>query len=420
MPDKKIKVLTIGDHPLFPSGVGTQSKYIFEALLNSGKFQLISMGGAMEHPSYDAGITDKYGEDWIIQPVKGYGTQQQVRQMIYQYKPDILWFMTDPRFYEWLWHMEDEIRCNLPMVYYHVWDNFPPPTFNKKYYSSNDKIVSISKVTSDVVNIVSPEVDEEYLPHAVDTNIFKKITNDLQVSQLNDLRKENGFGDKFIFFWNNRNARRKSSGSVVYWFKEVLDKIGKENAILLMHTDVNDEHGQPLGFIADNLGIKDNVKFSTSKIDPINLAALYNMADCTVNVADAEGFGLATLESLACETPIIVTMTGGLQEQVTDGENWFGIGIEPAAKTVIGSMSCPWIYEDRISRESFVSALVEMYNKTPKEREDLGKAGRKHVMDNYNFENYGKRWAILMEEVHEKYGSWDNRKEYKSWRVEKI
>ena len=38
---------------------------------------------------------------------------------------------------------------------------------------------------------------------------------------------------------------------------------------------------------------------------------------CTVGISDAEGFGLSTFESLACETPIVVTMTGGLQEQVT-------------------------------------------------------------------------------------------------------
>ena len=38
------------------------------------------------------------------------------------------------------------------------------------------------------------------------------------------------------------------------------------------------------------------------------------MSDVTVNISDAEGFGLATLESLSCATPIIVNMTGGLQE----------------------------------------------------------------------------------------------------------
>ena len=84
---------------------------------------------------------------------------------------------------------------------------------------------------------------------------------------------------------------------------------------------------------------------------------MYNIADCTLNISDAEGFGLATLESLSCQTPIIVNMTGGLQEQVTDGDDWFGIGIEPASKAIIGSQSVPYIYEDRISKEDFKAAL---------------------------------------------------------------
>ena len=50
-------------------------------------------------------------------------------------------------------------------------------------------------------------------------------------------------------------------------------------------------------------------------------------------------------------------MTGGLQEQVTDGKDWFGIGIEPASKAVIGSQQVPFIYEDRICKEDFIAAL---------------------------------------------------------------
>lgn len=100
---------------------------------------------------------------------------------------------------------------------------------------------------------------------------------------------------------------------------------------------------------------------------------LYNMADCTINISDAEGFGLATLESLSCETPIIVNMTGGLQEQVTDGEEWFGIGIEPASKAIIGSQDVPYIYEDRVCKDDFVNALMEFYNLSKEQREELGK-----------------------------------------------
>ena len=52
--------------------------------------------------------------------------------------------------------------------------------------------------------------------------------------------------------------------------------------------------------------------FSTAKMPPEKLGEVYNSVDCTINISDAEGFGLATLESLSCGVPIIVNMTGGL------------------------------------------------------------------------------------------------------------
>ena len=42
---------------------------------------------------------------------------------------------------------------------------------------------------------------------------------------------------------------------------------------------------------------------------------LYNMADVTINIASNEGFGLGTAESLMAGVPIIVNVTGGLQDQ---------------------------------------------------------------------------------------------------------
>jgi len=411
---KKIKVLTLGDHPLLPSGVGTQTKYMIEALVSSGKYNVFSLGGAIKHPNYNL---MKINDDWNVLPVDGYGDKLKVLSIIRDYKPDILWFMTDPRYYEWLWMFNDDIRQNVPMVYYHVWDNYPYPEYNKKFYDSNDTVVTISKVTSDIVKTVSPDVHEVYLPHAVPMNIFKKLEN----SVLDEITTANpGLKDRFIFFWNNRNARRKQSGTLISWFSEFLkqEHIDNNKVTLIMHTDPSDQHGQPLEYIANSLDlVNTEVVFSKQKMPPEELAKLYNVADCTINISDAEGFGLATLESLSCETPIIVTMTGGLQEQVTDGENWFGIGIEPASKAIIGSQQVPYIHEDRLSKESFISAMNEMYSMSDADRQDLGRKGREHVMKNYNFKDYGKNWVSLMEEIHEKYGSWENRKEYKAWRM---
>ena len=410
----KIKIFTISDHPLSPSGVGTQTKYIIEGMLKTGRYQFVSFGGAVKHPDLNPQRTEQWGDDWIIWPVDGYGTPEQVRAMVHQQKPDILWFMTDPRFYGWLWEIENEIRVHVPMVYYHVWDNYPYPKFNRPAYLSNDHVVCISKLTYDIVQTVVPEVDSSYIPHAVDEEIFKPLDK----SVIDSFREQRGLNDKFVCFWNNRNARRKQSGTLIYWFKEFLNRVGHDKATLIMHTDIRDQHGQDLEVIIHELGLTNGeVLFSQEKINPQELAMMYNAADLTINISDAEGFGLATLESLSSGTPILVNMTGGLQNQVTDGKNWFGIGLEPCSKAIIGSQQVPYIYEDRINKADFVDALVKLYEMEDEKRRDLGRLGREWTQKQFNFEDYTQKWDDLFIKIYEEKGSWETRSGYSSYEV---
>jgi glycosyltransferase involved in cell wall biosynthesis len=410
MGNEKIKVLTLSDHPLSPSGVGTQTKYVIEALLKTGKFQVLSLGGAIKHRDYGAKLVDPYGEDWKIIPVDGYGTPEMIRSVLRNEKIDILWMMTDPRFYDWLWAMENEIRPLCPIVYYHVWDNFPAPHFNKKFYESNDHIVSISKLTHEVVKEVAPNTPSTYIPHAVNGDFF--VPMDKKKVRKEVLPKEDV--DKFTIFWNNRNARRKQSGTLIFWWKEWLDKRDlHDKAQLIMHTEPSDPHGQDLNHIVESLGITNRqVLFSTQKVSAEQMGVFYNIADVTVNISDAEGFGLATLESLSCGTPIIATMTGGLQEQVYGPNGMNGIGLYPASKAIIGSQQVPYIYEDRISKKAFMAALDQMYDGGEEFRNELGANGRKHVLENYNFESFNEKWVNLILKIHEEEGSWETRKGY--------
>ena len=416
----KINILTLGDHPLSPSGVGTQTKYVCEALLASGKFKIISLGGAIKHADYRPIKVDPWLDDWKILPVDGYGTQEMVRSALRTEKIDMIWIMTDPRFWPWLWSMENEVRPIVPIVYYHVWDNYPYPHFNKKYYQSNDHIATISKVSDDIVKTVTPEVDSTYIPHAVNSDIFAPMELE-KIERIREKSLPEGDRDKVIFFWNNRNARRKQSGSLIWWFKEWIDKNNlKDKAQLIMHTDPKDPHGQDLQHLIEHLGIEREVLLSVNKLDQARLAAMYNMVDCTINISDAEGFGLATLESLSCATPIIANMTGGLQEQITNGTDWFGVALRPTSKAVIGSQEVPYIYEDRTSQEQFHSALSKIYNMTPEGRRTMGLKGREHVEKNYNFKDFGDKWVKLMLEIHEKQGSWDTRKNYNGIRFKEV
>jgi glycosyltransferase involved in cell wall biosynthesis len=422
---KKKKILVLSDHPLSPSGVGTQTKYMIEALLKTGRYQFICLGGAIKHHDYKPQMIDPYGEDWRIFPIDGYGNHEVIRSVLQKERPDVLWFMTDPRFYEWLWEIENEIRTHIPMVYYHVWDNFPAPHFNANHYRSTDEVVCISKVTHAILQEVAPDTPSCYLPHAVPETIFHRYENaeereKVKVARENIINSSVNFRNpkKKIFFWNSRNARRKQSGTLIWWFKELLDEIGHDKASLLMHTDPRDPHGQDLPHIIEHLGITDGqVLLSAQKLHPPELAALYNAADYTVAISDAEGFGLSALESLSCGSPIIVTMTGGLQEQVTDGEKWFGWGLQPSSKSVIGSLQVPYIYEDRISQDDFNKAMKKAIALSEPRYKKMSDAGLQHVKKNYNFEDYEKSWIKTMDRIVEEHGSWETRKIYKPWHL---
>ena len=53
MSEEKIKVLTISDMPLGTSGVGLQTRNFIDGLLKTGRYKVISLGGAIKHQSYN-------------------------------------------------------------------------------------------------------------------------------------------------------------------------------------------------------------------------------------------------------------------------------------------------------------------------------------------------------------------------------
>ena len=213
---EKKKILVLSDHPLSPSGVGIQTRYMIEALLKTGRYKFVCLGGAMKHDDYTPVTVEPWGKDFIIFPVDGYGNHEMIRSLMHKERPDALWFMTDPRFYEWLWEIENEIRANLPMVYYHVWDNFPAPYFNAKWYRSCDEVACISKVTHQIVQEVAPEVPSYYVPHAVNPMTYRPPKTPEEKATVAETRQKilnstinHHNPNKKIFFWNSRNARRK-------------------------------------------------------------------------------------------------------------------------------------------------------------------------------------------------------------------
>ena len=156
---KKKKILLFSDDLRMSSGVGTMSREI--VLGTAHHFDWIQVGGAVKHPEegqmFDLSkdVNEELGidnADVKVFPVSGYGNPDLLRQMINIHQPDAIMIYTDPRFWIWLFHMEHEIRQNIPIFYYNIWDDWPAPQYNQNYYESCDLIMNISKQTCAIVD----------------------------------------------------------------------------------------------------------------------------------------------------------------------------------------------------------------------------------------------------------------------------
>lgn len=397
MIDGKYKVLMLSDHALSTSGVGTQSRHLINGLLKKGIWSFRQFGAAVKHDNYD---TVKINEDFIIKPIDGFGNKELLRMALATEKPDVVFLFTDPRFYYWLFEMEDEIRQICPIVYWHVWDNSPYPEFNDPFYEATDLINCHSHHTYTQVKERWPN-KTFFIPHALPNDTFFEMTEAHKRQQ-----KEKVLGpernDHFVLFWMNRNARRKRPNDLLYSFKLFLDKLeqdkGHRKATLLMHTDPADREGPNLFAVTEILGIKENVVFSNQRVDFSTVNILHNISDVCINISYAEGFGLSTLEAMQTGTPIIAPMTGGQTRQVinayTGEENGVALPIE--MQTLVGSQTVPYIFEDMVSNETIANAMTKLYELGPDGRHELGQKAKQYALSEFGYQKTIDLWNDTM------------------------
>lgn len=399
LPKEKKKILFLSDDPRAPSGVGTQARMLIEGLLSTGKYTFRCLGGAMKHENYE---TVALNPDFIIKPVDGFGTRDQVRNILMTERPDVILIFTDPRQFIWLWEVEDEVHQLCPIAYWHVWDNDPYPAFNKVWYDSTDLINCLSYKTYEMVKPNFPE-KTNYIPHAFPKEIYFPINKE----QVKELRKQN-LGERAEWFWPlwvNRNATRKMPSDVLEGWKLFLDKLekkhGHRNACMMMHTDPQDMEGPNLLAVSDLLKLQGNVMFSNQKLENSQMNILHNMTDCCVNIARNEGFGLSSLISLQCGKPVINLKTGGLTRQVLDYRNGneLGVAIEPVTRKLVGSQMVPYIYEDFTSQEDLANAFMKIYELTEEEKEKLKEQALDYVNHEFSFEKMIKDWDATLENL---------------------
>lgn len=409
--NRKKKILMISDHALSTSGVGTQSRHLIEGLIKKGEWTFRQLGAAIKHADYNVVTVNP---DFIIKPIDGFGSRDMLRLVLAQEQPDILFIFTDPRFFIWLFEMEDEVHQICPIVWWHVWDNRPTPLFNNPLYEATDLLNCHSHLTYEMVSENFPE-KTNFVPHSLPENLFFPIPDEQKTAYRTQILGPER-ADHFIGFWINRNAKRKRSNDILESWKLFMDNLekkhGHRNATLIMHTDPLDNEGPNLLATAERLGILGDVVFSRDRIEFEKINVLHNIADFCINIAFAEGFGLGTLEAMQTGTPIIALKTGGMTRQVVDhrdgSEN--GIALPVETQTLVGSQQVPYIYEDYVSNQTTADAIMKMFEFGPEKRKELGEKARKYVQDEFGYQATVDRWHETLNETLE---NWRDR--YSRW-----
>ena len=461
---KKKKILLLSDDLRMSSGVGTMSREIVVGTID--KYDWVQLGGAIQHP--DKGkvfdMNDSMIEETGIQdaslkiyPIDGYGDQEMLRSILDIEKPDAILHYTDPRFWKWLYDMEHEVRQSIPIYYYNIWDDLPYPRWNEPFYESCDLIMNISKQTHNIVQNVCQnkprtDWDSTYVPHGISEKYFYPVKNEKERLEMNKMKSElfQGKDIEFCLFYNNRNIRRKMTSDTILAFKTFADRLPKEQrdkTAFVLHTQPIDPNGTDLPAVVEEICPDLNIIFSTNKLSAQHLNYLYNIADVTINLASNEGFGLGTCESLMCGTPIIVNVTGGLQDQcgfklrgeyinyrdygaiesLHDWRKWenneeltHGEWVKPVwpkRRSLQGSPPTPYIFDDRADWYEVADRINEWYEMSKEERDECGFKGHEWACSDDAMMSARHMCQLFKDHMNTAFEKWTPREKYEVHKI---
>lgn len=213
----------------------------------------------------------------------------------------------------------------------------------------SDEILSTSDIMRNETRKYTHK-DIMVTPFGVDTNEFKKkeVKKDKDTICIGTIKSiEDKYGIKYI----------------IEATKLLLPRIkNKKLKVLLVGSGTRIDHYKT---IVKEEKLEDVIEF-TGRVSFTEVSYYHNLLDVFLNVSvdDSESFGVAVVEAMACETPVIVSDVGGLKEVVDLGE--YGIVVKKKNAEEIASA-----VERIINDEAYVKTITAR--------------ARQHVLKKYDF-----------------------------------
>ena len=237
-------------------------------------------------------------------------------------------------------------------------------------------------------------IKSEYIPHAIDTNNYFPISKEEKLK----LKSAWGLDGKFVVGCVYRNQGRKMPDRMIKAFAQFCKD--KPDAIFLLHTDPYDQAAvfDTVEMIG-RLGIQNRVMFTGMKFfkgfDYKKMNDVYNLMDVFFLSTSGEGFGVPTIEAMACEVPCVVTdYTTTHELLIDDGVCGFPVKVQT-------ELTGNWNVERGIMDiDEAVKCLDILYNDKDL-RNEMGKVGREKVLKNYSWNVVIPQWNNLIKKITE-------------------
>lgn len=198
-----------------------------------------------------------------------------------------------------------------------------------------------------------------YIPNGVNVEEFSLISHQRRTDPV----KKYNLEDKHCLLFTKHFSPRYGAEYLVKALPEVIQKY--PNTVCIMTND--DPWREEIVALADDLDVRENIIFP-GRVNFDELVSLYHVSDVYVHpsINNQETFGIALIEAMVCEKPVVATAVGGPKEIIERGVN-VGILVPPKDPHAIAN------------------AVVELL-KDPVKAKKIGRNARKYVESVYTWE----------------------------------
>lgn len=215
-------------------------------------------------------------------------------------------------------------------------------------------------------DVFSPRREIRRIHNFIDAGLFRRHA----AGQGHCRRGMFATGDQVVFMHLSNFRPVKRVDDVVRVFARVAEHV---DAVLVM---IGEGPTQRLARdLAESLGVANRVRFLGNQMD---VPSLMGCGDVFLFPSELESFGLAPLEAMACEMPVIASDSGGIPEVVAHGETGF---LAP-----VGDVERMAEHALRLARD-------------PDLRARMGAAGRKRAVGLFSPETMVDQYEALYREV---------------------